>query len=309
VPGIGSAAGAVLAGAASLAAGKSIDEAALDAAAGAIPGGIIATNAFTAGREVGEAILDGQPLDELALDLGRAAARTNGGELAAAAWDAAVILGRGKALQDAGFAVLRGFVPGTTIAERSIAYAAAIARGVATGQALPDLLVAELGAEVRAAGPALLGPVIARVSDDPTLRDVGSEAFAFAERVPEPVARAAQAVVREDGTIDRVTLEALLQLGATETAFSRQGQVGILTADPSLLYSYRAPVTAGAMVFDPSMTWSSQHPAAQRPAPAIVATVAPPAPLTSKAPAIVGGLAVAAALGGLYLWATDGGRT
>ena len=312
VPGIGSAAGAVLAGAASLASGKSLDEAALDAAAGAIPGGIIAKTAFQAGRDLGGALLDGQDIDAALLAAGRGQARLHGGELGAAAFDAALILARGQALQDAGFAALKGFARGNTLAERSIAYAEKVARAAQEGRPVAAVLVDDLAADLRdVAGPALaqtLGPMVERVAADPTLRELGSEAFAFAEGVDEPIARAAQAVVGEDGTIDRATLYRFLQIGATERAIIGQGQAAILTADPRLLFSYRAPVAAGALVFDPAMTWSAQHPTAKA-APAIVAAVAPPVESRSPAKAIAGGLAVAAALGGLYLWATDGGRT
>ena len=330
VPGVGSAVGSVLAGAGALAAGKTLSEAALDAAAGAIPGGILAKTAFEAGREAGGALLDGKPLDEIALAAGRGVARANAGALGEAAYDAALILARGKALQDAGFAVLKSFAKGNDLAERSIDYAEKIARAAQEGRDLQELLIEELGDELGDAAGALareqLDPVLSLVVGDRSLREMGSGELAAWTGVAEPVARAAQAIAR-NGAPDEALKERLLSTAA-QRAIAKYGGAALekvqsitdaaaahraallvmaLQADPAMRFTKApAPIRVDALRADPAMLFSAGK---AKPAPAIVATTAPPpSSPTSTAAQIVIGLSVAAVLGGLYVL-VDGRRT
>lgn len=113
-PGIGTVVGAVLSFADALVSGESITDALLNGIAGAIPGGLLAKEAWIAGRALAEGILAGEDLDAIGLRIAKAEvvenARIMGGEraadLAAAAFDLALGLARGKKVQDAVKSVL-----------------------------------------------------------------------------------------------------------------------------------------------------------------------------------------------------------
>ncbi len=220
IPGIGTGVATALGAAASLAEGNSIDEAMVDAAMSAIPAGA----AFQTAGAVGRSLLEGEPLDQALLEGGRALAESQGGVLAAAAYDAAIAVAQGKALQDAGFSGLKALAKGNDLAERAASYAETITRAAQGGMSVEELLTSELAAAVaKQAGikaPEALDAAIARVRGNLELLNAGSDALAAALQVPESIARAAQAVLRAgDGSADLDLLRSLkppLHLGRVD---------------------------------------------------------------------------------------------
>ena len=222
IPGIGTGVATALGAAASLAEGNSIDDAMVDAAMSAIPAGA----AFQTAGAVGKSLLEGEPLDQALLEGGRALAESQGGVLAAAAYDAAIVVAQGKALQDAGFAGLKALAKGNDVAERAASYAETIVRAAQGGMSVEDMLTSELAATLaREAGATVskqLDGAVERVRGNLELLNAGSQALAVALQVPESVARAAQAVLRAgDGSADLDMLRSLkppLKLGRVDTS-------------------------------------------------------------------------------------------
>ncbi|MEJ7812885.1 MAG: hypothetical protein WKG32_20895, partial [Gemmatimonadaceae bacterium] len=245
VPGIGTGVATALGAAASLAEGNSIDDAMLDAALAAVPAGA----AFRMAGAVGKSLLEGEAIGEALLAGGREVARAQGGVLAAAAYDAVIAIAQGKALQDAGFAALKSLAQGNDIAERAASYAETIARAAQSDLSVEELLTSELAAEVgRVAGrlaPDVLRPVLDRVQANLDMLNAGSDALAAALGVAEPIARAAQAILRAgDGSMDLALLSAVAPpkaLGRTGTAKPFHGNVCERAADARARNSPVAP--------------------------------------------------------------------
>jgi hypothetical protein len=105
VPGLGTAAGVALSGAAALGKGMSLKDAALAAARGAVPGGQYAQMAFDAA--VG--LAKGQNIGDVALHAVRGA--LPGGPAAQKAFDAAVSLAKGKNVSEVALAAARSSIP------------------------------------------------------------------------------------------------------------------------------------------------------------------------------------------------------
>jgi len=225
IPGIGQGVAAVLASVGALAAGEAIGDAVLEGLSNAIPGGGVARAAFDSAAAAGAALLDGENIGEAALRASRAAVVAHGGPLAGAAFDGGLVVARGQSLQEAGFAVLKNFARGNTLAERAARYAETAARAAREGRPIQDVLAAELAAELRAlpAPMASIEKALEIVHADPGLLETGSDVVALAAAVPEPAARAAQAVTRPDGTVDHAALRAVLGVTAAAEMIRRFG--------------------------------------------------------------------------------------
>jgi hypothetical protein len=124
VPGVGTGVSAALGGAIALSQGKPIDQIALAAARGAVPGGPLAQKAFDVGTSVASSLAKGQRLDGAALEAARNA--LPGGEAAKAAFDTAVGLAQGRNIQQAAMAAAMRTFPQ---AAKSAEFAQRIARG------------------------------------------------------------------------------------------------------------------------------------------------------------------------------------
>lgn len=321
VPGIGTAAATVLSAAASLAEGKAIDDALVDAALSAIPAG----PAFQAAGAAGAALARGESPDDALFAGFREAMRAEFGDLGAAAADAAVAVLKGKQLQDAGFAALKAFAKGNTLAERAASYAETIARAAQSGRDLEDVLRSDLVADVARAtglGPMAekqLAPVLAKLQATPGLLDKGSQYLATALGVAEPIARAAQAVLRGgDGAVDRELVD-LLTKTATQRAAERFGAAAV--ASPFTTYTEQralereelvvamARLDAGGLSYRAARAVTSAPPPSPTvvhvPAPDVVEAPAPAsAPRNGGASDVALGAVVAAAGVALFFWAT-----
>ncbi len=343
VPGIGTGVAAALGAAAALARGENVSDAMVAGARAAIPG----SAAMEVGYAAGSSLARGERIDQAVVAGGRALAEAEGGPQAAAAYDAMIAIAQGRSLQDAGFAALRYYARGNDLAEKGLDFADRASTAVLEGRDVKDALAAQLAAEVKAAAPGVardqLEGVIAQVVRDPKLRDMGSDALAWALHVSEPVARAAQALVDANGQIDSVTLEVVAPRTGVAVAAEKYGEAFVasraanatyvetkgaikqdqlstaLRLSPSSLSfaqakreaagtsdaidKYGAAAVASA---DTNQTWS-QTAAALRPAPAIVAAGGPLGGQHSTVGQdLLLGATVAGALGALYFWATRG---
>lgn len=207
-PGIGTIVADVAGTMAALAAGESLSDALVTGALSAIPGGPVWAGAATACGD----LLKGVRVDRALLDGTRAAIAYEGGPLAAAAFDAVIAIAQGKAIQDAGFAALKAFASGNSLAERAANFAESLTLAVEQGRDVGAVLRDELIADVlRSAGgqaQALIAPLVDRIKIDPSLLQWGSQALADAWGVAEPIARAAQVIMR-DGVPDQTIVEAV----------------------------------------------------------------------------------------------------
>lgn len=324
VPGIGTAAATVLSAAASLAEGKAIDDALVDAALSAIPAG----PAFQAAGAAGAALARGESPDDALFAGFREAMRAEFGDLGAAAADAAVAVLKGKQLQDAGFAALKAFAKGNTLAERAASYAQTIARAAQSGRDLEDVLRSDLVADVARAtglGPMAekqLAPALAKLQATPVLLDKGSQELATALGVAEPIARAAQAVLRGgDGAVDQELVD-LLTKTATQRAAERFGAAAV-AASPFATYTEQralereelvvamARLDAGGLSYRAARAGTSAPPSQSPtvvhvPAPDVVAAPVPvaSAPRNGAGSDVALGAVVAAAGVALFFWAT-----
>lgn len=216
IPGIGQGVAAVLAGAGSLAMGEPLDKALIDAAANAIPGGGIAKDGFIAASKAAGALLDGKDVGEAMIAAARQAAESQGGPLAAAAFDAGFALATGRKLQEAGFATLHGFAKGAGFPEQGIDYAEKIARAAVSGRPVYAVLVTDLGNELWKATSAPKEQVdhvlnqIAHSASLPDYLDMPSAKLAETFGVSEAAARAARQSLNSDGSVNEEVRAELL---------------------------------------------------------------------------------------------------
>jgi len=219
VPGIGTAVGAVLNVAAAVAAGKDLTDIAISAVAGAVPGGAIVQMAVQAGAAAVKGIANGESIDAIGLDAARGAlsAIPGVGPEALAAFDMAAAIAHGKDLQDAGFAIVKDLVPGGDLAQQAVEFSNRAVHAAREGKDLESYLQDEVVADINANLPALAAGVggalddvahklpelvsdkadelLERFSSDPDLLHENADAWAAALGVPEPVARAARALI------------------------------------------------------------------------------------------------------------------
>lgn len=348
VPGVGTVVAAVLAGIGSLAAGEPLDAAFLDAAINAIPGGGIAKDAAQLGASTAKKLIEGGTIGEAALEGVRQVLVQNGVPAAAlTAFDMGVALGTGQGLQRAGFRVLNLFVPGDDLLERGLAYTKVLERATALGQPIQDVLKRSLAGELSRIenAAAQLGPVLEAIDRNPAKLAMGSRELAEEENVPEPVARAAQAVMREGVADEELRRE--LTMTTTERLFEKYDARDVVAIVPGVTEQRANDRIRRAVVADDSLTYAAQKAAqdaalrqaatadyrtsfvyqyqqatgrdlaaekeiARRAAdasapPAVTATAAPRSGSSRSTVAqdIGLGVTVAAALGALYLWARD----
>lgn len=141
IPGIGSGIAVAMSVAGSLAMGQNISDALIDAAANAIPGAGLVKMAIETAATAGKDLIKGKSIGDLGMDVMRKNIESQGGPLAAAAFDAGVALVQGKNLQDAGFQIYYGWVKGNEAAERAGHFAETVARAVRDGKAVKDVLL------------------------------------------------------------------------------------------------------------------------------------------------------------------------
>jgi hypothetical protein len=311
VPGIGTGVAFALTAAAALANGENISDAMVDATVAAIPGSL----ALQVAAESGKSLLRGENIGEAALAGARAVAVAEGGRFGGASFDVVIAISRGKTLQDAGFAGLKSYAAGNTIAERAEVYAEKIATAARTGQPLPAVLEGDLRADVgRVAaygGAELVTAAAERLIKNPAILHAGSDTIALALGVAEPIARAAQ-VATQSGTIDRALIARLAPLppGVEAADASTSEAAGFLSymtqAQKAALDIYRA---SSATAVDPFSAVSMLK--AERGAAPLVLDEPEPAELTQAAAVARTGTAgdlalgatVAAALVALVWWA------
>lgn len=123
IPGIGTAVGVALSMAVALANGQGISDILLSAAAGAIPGGAVAKIAFSSAAAAAGDLLKGKSIADAGLDALRAGIKSEGGDAAAAAFDAGVAIAYGKQLQDIGFGIAKDLLAGSDIGQKAISFA------------------------------------------------------------------------------------------------------------------------------------------------------------------------------------------
>lgn len=260
VPGVGTVAAAVLAGIGSLAAGEPLDAAVLDAAMNAIPGGGFAKDAAQLGASAARKLIEGGSIGDAALEGLRQVLVQNGApEAALTAFDIGVALGTGEGLQRAGFRALNLFVPGDDFLERGLAYTQAIERARALGQPIQEVLTKTLGSELARIdnAAAQLGPVLEAIDRNPAKLAMGSRELAEEERVPEPVARAAQVIMR-DGVADE-ELRRRLTMTSTEKLFEKFGGKAVAAEPPSLTEQLLNERLQRGIAIDDSITYAAQR--------------------------------------------------
>lgn len=128
IPGIGSVLSPALTAAGALALGEPIPEAAVDIAAGVVPGGPVAKAAVKSGATFAVDLSKGQKLDVAALGAAREAAASAGAaagvppQVTKAAFDLGLGIAQGKNLQKAGFGMASSLIKaeGGTIAEKAL---------------------------------------------------------------------------------------------------------------------------------------------------------------------------------------------
>lgn len=204
IPGIGSGVAVALSAAGSLAMGTPLEDAVIEAASQLVPGGPIAVEAFNIAAGAGKAVLDGKPLDQVAL----AAVREGlpGGDAAKAAFDAGIAIAQGKTLQDAGFQALQTWAKGNDLGERVAAFTDSLAAASAAGQTVKEVLASQIVQDVKSLSDTYqsqLEPLVSQIVNNPDLLKQMPADLAVMVGVPEPIARAALAMVTvaDDGTI------------------------------------------------------------------------------------------------------------
>ena len=346
IPGVGTIVAAVFAGIGALAAGENISEALLDAAVNAVPGGGLAKDAMKIGINTAKTLIAGGNIGEAALAAARGVLEAQGVPAnVLVAFDVGVAAGTGKGLQEAGFKALALFAPGNDLIERGLNYTKAIQRATTVGRPVEAILEETLGTEVQrvANASALLGPALKRIDEDQSLLGIGSGELAERLGIDEPVARAAQAVMRT-GEADEALLRRLF-MTPTERAFEKYDARAVASEDfapkwateylnrqiaRSALeddglkwkaqYEQQQAALARSAVIDRSLTFKAQYleiygvdlspPKASPPPvlpplvkPAITASISPPS-RSSLGQDVALGATVAAALGALYWWAS-----
>lgn len=208
----------------SLARGNKLDQAAIDAGRANLGDNWTAVVAYDAA--VG--IARNESADEVLLGVARDYVATQGGPVAAAAFDAGIALAHGQALQEAGWVALKAFAKGNSVATKVLAFLDAMQRGIKSGLDLQTILQTDLARElqgylgqklggvVEASGiKQALQPYLDAIKADPKWLDkmpldmvyakVGGAVFAKGDEV---LARAAQAIMR-GGDVDEKTFLAL----------------------------------------------------------------------------------------------------
>lgn len=263
IPGIGTLAAAVLAGVGSLAAGEDIGEALIDAAANAVPGGGIAQDAVRAGAAFARELAEGGDFGTAALAAARKGLEAQGVPTEAlAAFDVGVALGTGQGLQEAGFKALNLFVRGNDTLERGLSYAKEMTKAAQSDRPIEQVLASSLGDEVqRVAGADAsrqLSPVVSKLVADRSLLRAGSDALAQAMGVAEPIARAAQAVMRT-GVRD-FELERFLTMTPTQRAIEKYGAQAVASKDfaPSWTETKANQYLLRKAIEDDSLKWTAQ---------------------------------------------------
>jgi len=252
IPGVGTAAGVVLGAAGALASGAPIDDIAISAAAGAVPGGALAKTAFMAGAHATVAIAEGKPIDGIALEAARGALESSGLtgsqlDAALAAFDAGAALAQGKALQEAGFAAVKDLVPGDGLGAQVVSFSERAAKAIQKGQSVESYLEDEAAADLKAALPELASmtekplasvaaalpttianltsSLMSQIARNPDMANWSSQDIANALDVPEPAARIAKALIDVAGgkvSIDQDRYNSLLgklkPVSVTQTA-------------------------------------------------------------------------------------------
>ena len=108
IPGVGTAVGVAIGAGVALAQGKPISEIMIDAAAGAVPGGLVAADALHAGAKIGGDLLSHKNIKTALLDGARSAAIDAGSAVGippivtSTAFDTGIALGHAKKIQDVG---------------------------------------------------------------------------------------------------------------------------------------------------------------------------------------------------------------
>jgi hypothetical protein len=202
IPGIGQGVAMALTAASALALGKPLDEALIDIAANAVPGGALVKAAVTMAAVAASSLASGGDVGDVALAGLREGARSAGGEMAGAAFDAGVAIARGRALQEAGFAFVHRWFRGSDLTDKAATFALKLAEAAAHGVAVEEVLIGE-------AKDALLhvAPEVARAGFDEAVRvlvqnpekfDRSIEELAAELRIPIAVAQAAFMAVMQD---------------------------------------------------------------------------------------------------------------
>lgn len=221
IPGIGTGIAMMLNAGAALALGESLESIAISTLANAIPGGglvrEVAKEAFETAAEMVSGLVQGKPIDQVALGILRSEVTERGGELAASAFDAGIAVAQGKSLQEVGFGVLYSFVKGSDALEKAAQFAEKVVKAAEQGLPVEELLTRELVKEVGALGTLArttdLGRVVDTLVSNGNLLWISSDQLAETLGVPEAVARAAQAAVKEisvDGKAVRVVDQELM---------------------------------------------------------------------------------------------------
>ena len=144
VPGIGTGISAAIAGGLALAQGKRIDEALMDAAVGALPGGAVAQSA----ARIGIAAVRGQPIDEIALQAIPVSEKER--EAIRISLQLAQDIAQGKPVADS---LLKKADSALALLPDDIRKAVQIGTALAQGEKLQDVLVSQVPALVAPGGP------------------------------------------------------------------------------------------------------------------------------------------------------------
>lgn len=266
IPGIGTVAASILAGVGALAAGENIGAALLDAAANAVPGGGIAKDALKTGVAMAQKLIEGGELGEAVLAGARKALESQGVPVEVlTAFDLGAALGTGKGLQEAGFKALGVFVPGGDALQKGLNYTKAIARATADAVPVFDVLANSLANEVAKVPVAglELAPVLDMLKAQPYLMAFASDALAEAAGVPEVIARAAQAIMR-DGKEDEA-LKRRLMMSADQRGFDKYGpQWASVEFAPSLRDELEARRLLRSAIEDDRLKYAAQKEAQDR---------------------------------------------
>lgn len=202
IPGIGQGVAMALTAASALALGKPLDEALIDIAANAVPGGALVKAAVTMAAGAARSLAAGDDVGDAGLAALRAGARAEGGDMAAAAFDAGVAIARGQALQEAGFQFVHKWFRGNDLADKAASFALKLAEAAANGVAVEDVLIEEAKDAL-----ARVAPEAARAGFDQAVRALvqnpekyarSIEELAAELHVPIAVAQAAFMAVTED---------------------------------------------------------------------------------------------------------------
>lgn len=162
--------------------------------------------AFKAAVNATEAIAEGKPLSDVALGAARdgflAAAQQAGlpKEAAGAAFDSGVALGKGKNLQDAGFAAMHDLAQGNDLVEKATSFTQALTTAKQKGMGVRDVLVDQAVSNVQKLGSdaaeTQLRPLLSQMSSAPDLMNMNAADLAKKAGVPQEIAHAALAATK-----------------------------------------------------------------------------------------------------------------